>query len=111
MQHRDARVSEEIKRVISQIIREDIRHPVTLFSIPHVRLTNDLSVATVYVSLFGPQPSQDFDHILQAKGFIRSQLAQKIRVRKVPALNFLRDAALADGDTIINKLGDLPQAE
>ena len=111
MHHRDARVSEEIKRIISQIIREDIRHPVTLFSIPYVKLTTDLSVATVYISLFGDQPTQDFEHILQAKGFIRSQLAQKIRVRKVPVLHFLRDAALADGDTIINKLGDLPLVE
>ncbi len=111
MHHRDARVAEEIKYIVSQIIREDIRHPVTLFSIPYVKLTLDLSIATIYISLFGKNPSQDFDYIMQAKGYIRSQLAQKIRIRKVPELIFQRDAALADGDAIVDKLADLPLSE
>jgi ribosome-binding factor A len=74
-------------------------------------VTLDLSIATIYVSLFGKQANQDFDHILQAKVYIRSQLAQKIRIRKVPELLFMRDEALVDGDAIVEKLGHLPVSE
>lgn len=107
MQRRDVRVAEEIKRIISSIIRNELKHPVELFSIPYVKLSKDLSHAKVFISVFGKYPEQDYEHIVSAKGFIRSSLSKQIRLRKVPELEFVHDHSLEDGSDIVDKINSL----
>ena len=51
--HRTARISEEIKRELSQMIREEVKDPRVkgLISVTHVEATNDMRYAKVFVSI------------------------------------------------------------
>ena len=53
------RISEEVKRTISDIVQNELKDPriPSITSISHVEVTNDLSYANVYVSVLG----NDFD--------------------------------------------------
>ena len=111
MKHRDTRVAEAIQRIVSDIIRDEIRKPVTLFSIPHVTVTRDLYHAKIFLSFFGPHPEADFENILEAKGYIRTQLAQRIQLRKAPELEFVNDHSLAEAARIVAKINQLPHSK
>ena len=54
---RIARISGEMKRVLSDIIRNDLKDPriPVITSITNVKLTRDLKYAKVYVSLYGTE--------------------------------------------------------
>ena len=108
MKHRDVRVADAIQIELSQIIREEMRYPVTLFSIPYVKVSPDLTHAKVYVSFFGKHPEADFERIKEAKGFIRSQLSHRVKLRKAPELEFVVDTAIADGARLVEKINKLP---
>jgi len=99
--HRSGRVAEEIKRVLSEIIRDDINDPRLkgLVSVTDVVVSRDISSATIYMSCLGDK--NDMDAMLkaakQAGGFIRSEIAGRLRLRVVPELLFKADASIQTG--------------
>ncbi len=107
MHHREERVAQEIKELVSEIILKDVRSKIEFFSIPYVKVTADLSVAKIYVSFFTSKATEEFAKIVAAKGFIRTQLAKKIRLRKVPEIEFILDHSLQEGNAMLNKIKDL----
>ena len=107
MADRNIRVGEEIKEVLSDLIRTQIRRPVTLFSISHVNVTRDLAEAKVYLSFFGKDPHGDFESIQQAKGFLRSQMSKIIKLRHAPKLEFEMDHSLQEGARLVEKINSL----
>jgi ribosome-binding factor A len=105
--HRIARISEELKRELSQMIREEIKDPRVkgLISITRADVTNDLRYAKVYVSVLS-QEEQHSDTLLgleKASGYLRSELAQRLQLRYTPELIFKLDDSIAYG-TKINKI-------
>ncbi len=109
------KVSEEIKREISNIIRElkDPRIAVGMVSITGVEATGDLSYAKIFISIFGEEVNSDeILNILQkGAGFIRSELAKRIRIRHIPELIFQLDKSMEYGDHINKILKDLNVTE
>lgn len=68
-----------------------------MVTVTKVRVSPDLSVARVYVSLFPVDDKQEFiDYINGIEGQIRFDLAKKVRhqLRKVPNLSFFVDDSL-----------------
>ena len=53
--HRIDRISEEVKRVVSDIIRNDLNEPriSTMCSVVSAEVTDDLRYAKVFVSILG----------------------------------------------------------
>lgn len=100
------KVSGIIQRELSQILQMEVRDPKIGFcTITAVDLTNDLSIAKIYVTFLG----KDFDTrkgmqaLERSKGFIRSLLAKRLTIRKVPELHFVNDTSLQYGN-ILKKL-------
>jgi ribosome-binding factor A len=97
---RAARIADQIQRDLSDLIRQEVKDPrIGLVTITAVEVSRDLSHAKVYVtSLAGAASSEQSVHALQhAAGFLRSQLAQKLKVRTIPQLHFIYDASVERG--------------
>jgi len=104
---RNERIAEEIKKVISQIINNDLKDPRIdgLISVTKVEVTRDLRHATVFISFYGDKAKRDttFEVIQNAKGFIRYELASKLRIKYIPEISFKLDESIEYGIRI-NKL-------
>jgi ribosome-binding factor A len=91
---RSRRIEDQIQRLLSDVIRNDVRDPrLSQAIITAVRVSRDLSVAWVYYSVLqadGDADSLD-DAFKSAVGFMRSRLAKDLTVRRVPELRFELD--------------------
>ena len=92
------RISEEVKRTISDIVQNELKDPriPSITSISHVEVTNDLSYAKVYVSVLGNDFDRDeaIEGLNSAKGFIKKELSNKIKLRAMPELIFIKDDSI-----------------
>lgn len=91
------RVNEQLKREISRILRREVHDPrVGLVLVTDVDTSGDLSVASVYVRPTG----EDKDWNAMMKGleaaapFVRRELGQDLKLRKIPELRFHEDHTL-----------------
>ncbi len=94
MSLRHDRLESDMKKVISNIIRNDVKdRDLMLVTISEVTVTKDLSNAKVLFTSLGGEGKQqaDLNALNNAKGFIKKQLSQKMKIRKVPNLTFAYD--------------------
>lgn len=98
---RSDRVSDEIRNVLSVILREEIRDPrlPSLVSVTEVKVTRDLSHATAYISVYGDeQQKKDCQMALKsANGFIRREIAKRVKLRIAPEIHFILDESIERG--------------
>ncbi len=104
------RISEEVKRELSSVIRElkDPRLPV-MVSVVAVRVTKDLKFAKAYISMMGDEKAQKagMDAIQSAGGFIRREIGRRLNLRNTPEFTFQLDDSIAYGAHINEVLKDL----
>ncbi len=108
------RISEEVRREIDRIIREDLSDPRVggTFSVTHVDVTRDLRHAKVYVSVLEDDKREGMMKALRsAAGFIRRELGQNIIIRYSPELTFVSDENIAYGVHIAKVLADAQKME
>ncbi len=114
--HRSDRVGKHILESLSGLIMTELRDPrAASAQITEVKVTGDISIATVYyVSL----ESEEFDPELQAvlakaSRFLRGKLSQAINLRHVPILKFKYDESLSTGRRMERLLStlDIPEEE
>jgi ribosome-binding factor A len=100
------RISEEVKRELSGIIRElkDPRIPV-MTSVVVADVTNDLRYAKAYVSVLGSEEEKKeaLAALKKAAGFMRHEIAQRLDLRYAPELIFHLDSSIEHG-AYINQL-------
>lgn len=76
-------------------------------TITEVKITNDLSFATVYYTTPSYLKDKASTSLEKAKGYLRSELAKSLKARKMPELIFKYDEALEYGNHINEILNDL----
>lgn len=111
MSKRNDRISMELKKEISKILLSEIKDP-RLTAMPGViavKVTEDMSYADVFVSLYGDEKSkaETLIAIKSASGYIRRQLSARLRLRYVPELRFNCDNYIEQGfriNSILNTL-------
>ncbi len=89
--NRLARVEEELKREISQVINYELKNPnVTgMVSVTKVKVTPDLRFAKVFVSVLNSKNlNKTIEGLKESKGFIRSRVANTLNLRNTPELVF-----------------------
>jgi ribosome-binding factor A len=97
---RSRRIAEQIQRELSDIIRVELKDPrVGMITITDVEMTPDNAHARVFFTVLGQQPRIDeaASGLQHAAGYLRSQLAQRIKIRVVPQLHFEYDASVERG--------------
>ena len=97
-------VGDEIQKVISTIIATRLKDPRVPFmtSVTGVKMSSDLSHATVFISVYGDEKTKKdaMDALEHAKGFIRYETVQEIKLRIAPELHFKLDNTLDEAARI-----------
>ena len=97
------RVGEQMKKELGDIIGRKIKDPrVGFVTITDVEVTGDLQQAKVFISVLGEekQKQETLVGLAKARGFIRSEIGKRIRLRKTPELLFEVDEAIEKGNRI-----------
>lgn len=111
--HRIGRINEEIKKEISNIVRDEISDPrlTAMVSVTKVEVTSDLRYAKVFVSLFGNDESQkeSLEALKSSAGFIRREVGHRINLRYTPEIILELDNSIEQGMHINTLLSDLKE--
>ena len=111
--NRAEKVSDLLKKEISLIITNEIKDPrLQNINITAVKVTDDIGIATVFYSIIGESihksDSKIDDKILKKfSGMIRSNLAKKIKIRRVPKILFRFDESIEYSENIEKLLRNL----
>ncbi|MEM7007602.1 MAG: 30S ribosome-binding factor RbfA [Thermodesulfobacteriota bacterium] len=112
---RSARISDLIIKEVSQmIVKGEIKDPrVSLAFITGAKVSDNLSVANIFFSVL--DDSTDKDEVLKglesAKGFIKTTLSKRLKMRKIPDLHFMFDTALETGYKVDEVLREIKADE
>ena len=106
MSIRTERLASELQKDLGEILQRNYQPVGTFVTVASVRVTEDLSIAKVYISVFAPQgdPKRVFTLIDDHQDEIRYELAARIKhqVRRIPELIFFEDDTSAYVDRMEN---------
>ena len=88
------RISEEVRREVDAIIREEVNDPRVsgTFSVTRAEVTRDLRYAKIYISVLEEDKREPMMKALKsAAGFIRRELGHRMDLRYTPELIFKLD--------------------
>jgi len=96
MSYRIEKVENLIKQEISLIFLRKLQDPAFGFlTVTNVKVSPDLKIAKVYISVFEKDRRESvLERVKSVSGFIRSELASRIRIKFVPELKFFIDDTL-----------------
>lgn len=97
---RTDRLNQLVHRELAFIIQNEMKDPrIGMVTISAVEITKDLSYAKVYVTILGDETliKTSLNLLNKAAGFIRTQLAKSIQLRKFPELRFVYDQSVVNG--------------
>lgn len=90
------KVQEAIKHELSNMLLLDVKDPrIEFVTVTDVELTDDMSQAKVYVSMYGPKDKQPevWKGLQKALGYMRTEIAKRIRLRFTPELILVKDTS------------------
>jgi len=109
------RISEEIKKEVSDIIRNELKDPrvSALCSVVLVHTTPDLKFAKIYISILGNESEKEetYKGLKSASGFIRKELSERLNLRYTPELVFEIDKSIEHGANISRILNEIKHKE
>ena len=109
------RLNEQIREILADLLRRELRDPRLggLISITEVETTQDLAVSRVYVSVLGSEEetAEALRALRHAAGYLRREVGDRVRVRRMPTLDFRLDPSIARGARIMELLREIGQDE
>ena len=96
MSYRKDKLESLLQEEMSSIFLMKLKDPAfSLITVTKVRISPDLKIAKTYISVYD-KPKRDtvLEKLKEIKGFIRSELAQRVKMRFVPDLQFYIDDTL-----------------
>ena len=107
------RLNEQIRDILAELLRREMRDPRLggLISITEVETTSDLAVSRVYVSMLGTddEAAEALRALRYASGYLRRELGERVRVRRMPTLDFRLDPSIARGARVMQLLREVGQ--
>jgi ribosome-binding factor A len=91
------RLNEQVKREVADILRTKVKDPrVGSVTVTDARVSRDLSTATVFVLPAGEadQQKETMAGLQAAAPYVRSELGDRLRLRKLPAVRFQKDESV-----------------
>ncbi len=113
---RQQRTAEQLRLVLSDLFLREISDPrLHGLTVTQVTIDRELEHTDIYVSALGDETRKAdvLAALASAEGFLRRELASRVRLRKVPLLHFHWDSTLAhiqEVESILNNL-DIPPAQ
>lgn len=109
---RVSRVGALIKREVSLMLLNDIKDDrvgAGMVSVTDVDVSGDLQHAKIFVSIYGSEEAkaETMAGLKAATGYVRSELGQRVRLRRTPEVMFVEDRSLERGDRILSLLNQI----
>lgn len=107
---RTERVAQQVQQEIAMILQRDFKDPrVGWVTVSAVEVSKDLAYVTVFVTLLGQEDQEDkvqetIAILNNAKGFFRSEIGKRMRLRIVPEVKFEYDDSLVTGIEMSRKV-------
>ena len=106
---RSRRIAEQVQRELSDIVRLELKDPrVGMITITDVEVTDDQSHARVFFTVLGDEArvAGAAEGLKHAAGFLRSELARRMKLRAVPQLQFKHDESVERGMRLSQLIDD-----
>src|SRR5436305_12617840 len=102
---RQLRVGEQVRHAIAEILAQGSVHDADLeghiITVPEVRMSPDLRLATIYVMPLG---GKDIDEVIEAlernKRYLRGEIARHVNLKFAPDVRFHVDERFAEAERI-----------
>jgi len=107
---RPSRVGDQLRAEIADLLAREVHDPgIGFLTITHVNVSPDLQVARVYYTTLGDgKARRDTARALgRATPFLRRQIGSRLRLKRVPLLEFFFDESIERGDRIERILNDI----
>ena len=107
---RSDKVAESIHELVSGLLIKGLKDPrIGFVTITGVKVTDDLSIATVYFSVIGSEEERHDSEkgLNSARGFVRKEMAASLRLRRVPEIHFKYDNSFEYGQRIEGILNEI----
>ncbi|SHL27615.1 30S ribosome-binding factor RbfA [Halomonas caseinilytica] len=102
---RTDRVADQLQKELAVLIQREVKDPrLGMVTVSGVEVSRDLGYADVHVTLLGENDdervAENLKILKRAAGFLRGQIARRIKLRHVPELRFHYDASLERGQRL-----------
>ncbi|MDH5326649.1 MAG: 30S ribosome-binding factor RbfA [Gammaproteobacteria bacterium] len=97
------RVADEIQKTLALLLQNEVKDPrIGMVTITAVRVSKEFENAKVYFTAMGDKETVDntAKGLTAAAGFLRSELAKRLRLRTTPRLVFVYDASIETGNRL-----------
>jgi len=112
--HRVSRLNEQLRREITDIIRQQLRDPrIGAVTVTDVRITADLDFARVCITTMDEpdRTAETLAGLEAAASYIRGELGRRLRIRHTPELRFQLDVSLEHARRIEHLLAEVRAAQ
>jgi len=100
---RPSRVGDQIRAELAELLAREVHDPgVGFVTITRVDVTPDLQQARAYYTRLGDEKArrESARALTRATPFLRRQVGQRLRLKRVPELQFFFDESIEKGDRI-----------
>jgi len=109
--NRSRRINGEMRKVFSEILSTQIKDSrvSAMTTVVKAEVTNDLSYANIYLSIYDTDKMKKSTFIAldHAHGFLRSEIAKRLNLRKVPELRIFEDDSMEYSAKIAKIIEDI----
>lgn len=107
---RTERIEEEIKKVASRVIDQELKDPrlTGIISVTKVSVTRDLKYCKIFISMLGTNDNNEaMEALKSASGYVRKEIGSNIRMHSTPEVKFEFDDSIEYGNKIQKMINDL----
>ncbi|RKO66324.1 30S ribosome-binding factor RbfA [Desulfofundulus salinus] len=112
MPYRPERLAEIIKKEVSDMLRDELKDPrIGFVTITGVEVSPDLRYARIFFSVLGSEEEAkaSLEALNRARGYVRSELGRRIRLRYAPEISFKLDPSIQRGIRVMELLHDVKE--
>ena len=111
---RAERVGDAVHHEVSNILLRDIKDPrIDMVTVTGTKVSDDLRHANVFYSVIGDEQRwrEVKKGLASSKGYIKRQLAKRLKMKYMPDIHFNEDRTLEQGERIDSLLSGIVKGE
>jgi ribosome-binding factor A len=112
--HRPDRVGDQIRQEITLLLTREVHDPgIGFLTVTRVQVTSDLQVARVFYTTMGTEKERRETEraLARALPFLRRQVGERLRLRRVPTLQFVFDKSVETQERVEQLLREIHEQE
>jgi ribosome-binding factor A len=115
MTYRVERLNSLLRQEISDLVQRYVKDPRlgTFVSVTAVEISKDMRYAKVFISRFGTdiEKKETIKALESASGYIRHELGERLKTRRIPELNFRLDNTMEKADKVLRIIDEIASEE